>query len=443
MIKAAADSYVTASAPGRNFGDRNELLVSGSPRMRSYLRFKVPDLEGHIEQATLKVFVKRGTRASVVVRRLDDGETWKEGRVNYRNSPDTGAEVARKSRATGGKWAEFDVTSEVDEQSTVDLALTSPGDPTLAAVSSETRRAPRLVIETTSDPTSTVPPTTPPPSPFPVIAAAGDIACDPRSPNFNGGYGTEANCRQKYTSDLLVDGDFTAILTLGDNQYEAGSLSEFRNSYAPSWGRVKARTHPSIGNHEYNTANGLPEGYFDYFGSAAGERFKGYYSFNIGGWNLIALNSNCDAVGGCQLGSVQTQWLRQQLRNSAGPCSLVYFHHPLFSSGDYHTVSMRSFWQVMYEESADVVLNGHEHFYERFAPQDPDGNTDPSRGLRQFTVGTGGKGFTEIRRVERNSEVRVRQFGVLELELRTASYGWRFLPEQGAPIPDSGTGVCH
>jgi hypothetical protein len=443
VIAAAADSYVTASAPGRNFGGGNNLLVSGSPRMRSYLRFKVPDLEGDIEQATLRVFVKRGTRASVVVRRLDEGETWKEGRVTYRNSPDTGAEVARKSRARGDKWAAFDVTSEVHEQSTVDLALTSPGDPTLVAVSSETRRAPRLVIETTSDPTPTVPPTTPPPSSFPVIAAAGDIACDPANPTFNNGNGTPTQCHQRFTSDLLVGRNLAAVLTLGDNQYEYGSLSQFRGSYDPSWGRVKSITHPTIGNHEYQGPGGAPNGYFDYFGAAAGNRNEGWYSFSVGSWNLIALNSACHAVGGCAVGSPQVDWLTQELQQLGGACTLVYWHHPRFSSGAMGSRAFQDFWRVIYDRNADVVLNAHEHFYERFAPQDPFGNPDEARGLRQFTVGTGGKSLTDFTHVEPNSVFRGKGFGVLEMTLRPGAYSWRFVPEAGGTMTDSGTGVCH
>ena len=277
----------------------------------------------------------------------------------------------------------------------------------------------------------------------PVIAAAGDIACDPASTSFNNGAGTATACRQKYTSDLLVGAGLAGVLTLGDNQYEVGTLTQFQQSYHPSWGRVKALTRPAVGNHEYGTSGA--GGYFDYFGTAAGERGKGYYSYDIGAWHLIALNSNCARVGGCGTDSPQGQWLRADLAAHQNRCTLAYWHHPRFSSGFHGNNSdVRPLWDALYAANADVVLAGHDHDYERFSPQRPDGTADSVRGLRQFVVGTGGSHLRSFGTVQPNSQARSHtSFGVLKLTLRSDGYDWRFVPAAGSSFTDSGSGTCH
>jgi hypothetical protein len=289
----------------------------------------------------------------------------------------------------------------------------------------------------------------------PVIAAAGDIACDTTSEFFNDGVGTDGHCRQKKTSDLLVGAGLSAVLTLGDNQYHVGSLPDFNASFDPSWGRVKPIIHPQVGNHEYSTAGA--RGYFDYFNGPnsqsgpAGDRDKGYYSFDIGSWHLIALNSECEridrgaAANGCAAGSPQELWLRSDLTAHRNSCTLAYWHEPRFNSGFHGNHSeTQAFWQTLYEAGADLVLNGDAHDYERFAPQDPSGNFDPARGIREFVVGTGGAFFTAWSSLKANSEVREADtFGVLTITLHPSSYEWRFLPEAGEAFTDSGAGVCH
>jgi hypothetical protein len=269
----------------------------------------------------------------------------------------------------------------------------------------------------------------------PVIAAAGDVAC--------------SGCRHMETSNLLLQINPNAVFALGDLQYEYGEYENFLRYYDPSWGRVKGITYPAVGNHEYGTAGA--EGYFDYFNGIgnfsgpAGDRDKGYYSFDIGSWHIIVLNSNCAQVGGCHAGSPQEKWLREDLAAHSNACTLAFWHHPRFSSGQGHgnNETYKAFWQALYEYEADVVLVGHEHVYERFAPQTPSGVSDPDRGIRQFTVGTGGRAFHSFGTILPTSEVRNRtSHGVLKMALRPKSYDWEFIPIAGQTFKDSGTSAC-
>ena len=282
----------------------------------------------------------------------------------------------------------------------------------------------------------------PPVGPGPRIAAAGDIACDPGDSKYDSGQGSGRSCRQLATSELLVDAGYAAVLALGDIQYEDGAYAKFLASYDPSWGRVKPITRPVPGNHEYQS--GRAAGYFRYFGAAAGLTAKGYYSFDLGGWHFVALNSNCAAVGGCGAGSPQEEWLRADLAAHRTFCTLAYWHHPRFSSGLHGSDStFRAFWQALHDANADVVLVGHDHGYERFAPQDASGSLDRARGIREFVVGTGGKSLRVFVNVRANSEARdVSSLGILELKLGAAAYGWRFRPAVGS-FTDSGSASCH
>lgn len=275
----------------------------------------------------------------------------------------------------------------------------------------------------------------------PVIGAAGDIACDPASSSFNGGNGTSTNCRQKAVSDVMLNAGLRTVLALGDTQYENGALSKYQQSYDPSWGRLKNITHPAVGNHEYGTAGAA--GYFSYFGAAAGNQTKGYYSYNLGAWHLIALNSNCSQVGGCGVGSPQEQWLKADLAANQSMCTLAYWHHPRFSSGQHGSnTSYDAFWRDLYAAGVEIVLNGHDHIYERFAPQSPSAAADP-KGIQQFTVGTGGKNHTTIVAIQPNSVTRnTDTYGFLKLSLHATSYNWQFVPEPGKTFTDSGSRNC-
>jgi len=245
------------------------------------------------------------------------------------------------------------------------------------------------------------------------------------------------------TADLVTNNHLAGVLALGDLQYEKGSLASFQQAYDATWGRFKSMTHPAVGNHEYGTSKA--DGYFTYFGETAGQPGQGWYSFDIGAWHLISLNSNCSKVGGCDVGSPQERWLSQDLTSHQNKCVLAYWHHPRFSSGQHgDEPQYDAFWRDLYNEGADVVLVGHDHDYERFAPQDPDGKPDPSRGLREFVVGTGGKNHYGFQSLDANSEVReARTFGVLLMTLNRDSYDWKFVPERGKSFTDAGRGACN
>jgi len=278
----------------------------------------------------------------------------------------------------------------------------------------------------------------------PVIGVAGDIACATDDPNFDGGVGTTSACRMLATSNLLVNKGFAAVLPLGDEQYNSGSLSSFMASYDLSWGRVKSISRPVVGNHEYGTSGA--SGYFSYYGAAAGDPSKGYYSFDIGSWHLIALNSNCTKItGGCDAGSPQETWLRNDLAAHPSTCTLAFSHHARWSSGhDGDNTFMQAMWQDLYNANAEMLLSGHSHDYERYAPQNGSGGLDNTRGVRQFVVGTGGAFFTGMGTPDANSQVRNNTtYGIMKLTLRSTSYDWQFVPVTGSTFTDSGTTACH
>jgi hypothetical protein len=266
----------------------------------------------------------------------------------------------------------------------------------------------------------------------PVLVGAGDIAsCDDLA-------GAEATAK-------LIDNIPGTVFAAGDLAYPDGSDEQFAKCYGPTWGRFKDRTRPAAGNHEYHSDGA--SGYARYFGAAAGDPKKAYYSYDLGAWHIIVLNSECGQVGGCDAASPQGQWLRQDLTQHSVACTLAYFHKPLFSSGAKHgnDPEMKPLWQTLYAANADVVINGHDHDYERFAPQDPDGNADSKRGIREFVVGSGGKNsHRSFDKPRPNSEVRdAETFGVLKLTLHSSSYDWEFVPQAGKTFHDSGSGTCH
>lgn len=274
-----------------------------------------------------------------------------------------------------------------------------------------------------------------------IVVTAGDIACDKEK--------SDKSCRHEATAELIRKIDPEAVLPLGDLQYGKGEYRNFLKFYDRSWGAFKPISYPVPGNHDYETRGAT--GYFDYFNGLgkenglAGERSKGYYSFDLGKWHLVALNSNCAAVGGCQRGSPQETWLRQDLVSHPNKCTLAYFHHLRFSSGGHGSnPQYTDFWQALYDYNVDVVLGGHDHDYERFAPQDPWGNLDSQKGIGQFVVGTGGNEIYALKSTQPNSQVSSNETqGVLKMTLRETSYDWEFVPIAGGSFTDSGRSFCH
>jgi hypothetical protein len=267
------------------------------------------------------------------------------------------------------------------------------------------------------------------------IYAAGDIAECGRKPAAKSGAAKTAA-----VIDTYIAGDSTAqILTIGDNAYPVGVSAEFTNCYEPTWGRFKDRTRPASGNHEYYT----PEagGYHDYFGAAAGKPPGFYYSFDLGNWHLLSINSNLHGVER----EAELAWLKKDLAQSKAHCTLAYWHHPLFSSGGHgNNEKMREFWQLLQAAHADVILTGHDHDYERFAPQDADGNADSAHGIREFVVGTGGAYLTPFLFRKANSEIaNASTHGVLKMALKDNGYEWEFLPVAGSSFTDHGVALCH
>ncbi|GAA2849783.1 hypothetical protein GCM10010517_07190 [Streptosporangium fragile] len=262
-----------------------------------------------------------------------------------------------------------------------------------------------------------------------VVVAAGDIAttCE------------ESGCAHTRTSDRVLAINPEVVLTLGDNQYENGTYQEFTTHYAPSWGRFKAKTRPTPGNHEYGLGDGAA-GYFQYFGTAARPAGKSWYSFDLGNWHIVSLNSETSRSAG----SEQVTWLQNDLSATTKPCVLAYWHRPMFSSGSSHGnfPNMQPFWDALYAARADLVLNGHDHDYERFAKQKPTAEASSS-GIREFVVGTGGASTKPFGTIRANSEKRLQAHGVLKLTLAAGSYSWQFVRDDGEILDSGGPVPCN
>jgi len=269
----------------------------------------------------------------------------------------------------------------------------------------------------------------------PLLVAAGDIACAPGEPR------TRFACHQLDTAALIARLRPDAVAALGDLQYETGAPADFAGSYAKTWGTFRARTHPAVGNHEYGAPGAA--GYFAYFGARAGPPGRGWYSYALGSWHVVVLNANCVVVG-CGNGSPQQRWLAADLAAHPARCTLAYWHQPRFSSGLHGSDSaLAPLWRTLQRGGADVALSGHDHDYERFAPQDADGRLDPARGIVQFVVGTGGRSHYPVLVARRNSRAHATVFGVLALTLGRGAYRWRFVAEPGVGFRDSGAARCR
>jgi single-stranded DNA-binding protein len=401
-LPAAADTYVKSNATGANYGSATTLQQNATSTAVavSYLRFAAPTAT--VTKATLRLFSRSSgiTRSKV----FSTSATWDERAMTWATRPALGAQVGVTGTLTAGQWTQADVTDAV-RSGVRSFGVTTGATATRYFDSREAANPPQLVLEygtaptstaptstaptstapTSTAPTSTAPTSTAPPTTSPVIAAVGDIACAP-------GYTVGSGCQHKAVADKIIsDTAVSKVLALGDLQYESGALSAFLEVYDKSWGPLKAKTKPIPGNHEYQTSGAA--GYYDYFGALAGDRTKGYYSFDVGAWHFVALNSERDITAA----GAQVAWLKADLAAHRNKCVGAMFHKPRWSSGSHgDNPLMAPFVQALYDAGAELILSGHDHDYERFYPLNPSGVRDDARGIVQIVSGQGGKNHYSV-----------------------------------------------
>lgn len=416
-----ADTYVQSDTATTNYGTSSQVVVDNSPVRRVFLRFTVSGVSGTVTSARLRLHAIGGNSGSPSGGTFSavSSTTWPETGTTWNSQPAIdGPALGSIGAVSANGWYEVDVTARVTGNGTYSFGGTSANaDGAYYDARESGANAPQLVVTTGT--------TTPPPPGDPVLVGAGDIATS--------GSGDSATA-------TLLDGIPGTVFTTGDNVYNNGTAAEFSSWYAPTWGRHRARTRPSPGNHDYNTSGAT--GYYTYFGTQAGPSGRGYYSYDLGNWHIVSLNSNISTTST----SAQVQWLRSDLAASTKPCTLAYWHHPLFTSGANHAPSTatRPLYQALYDYNADVVVWGHNHQYERFAPTNPNGAADPARGLRSFVAGMGGAGRYGFGTIQPHSEARNSStWGVVKFTLHAGSYDWQYVPVAGQSYSDSGTGACH
>jgi acid phosphatase type 7 len=431
-----ADSYVEAGSPSTNYGSQMQLRGDGSPVVRSYLRFDVQGLSGAVTRVTLRIFANSASTGGYEIRSVSNN-TWVESTITYNNAPAVGNVLGSSPGFNAGVWTTVDITGYITGNGTYNLALTVPGSTAISFASREAgNNAPQLIVETQSgsvatatrtstpsgNPTATRTPTRTPTSSSGsvVLVGAGDI--------------TNCSRNQDEQTAQLLDNIPGTVFTAGDNAYVDGTYTEYINCYDPTWGRHKSRTKPSPGNHEYLTSGAA--GYFQYFNN-----IPSYYAYDLGAWRIYSLNSEISASST----SAQATWLQDDLANNPRQCVLAYWHKPRWSSGTNHgdNTGMQAIWQILYNAGAELVLNGHEHHYERFSEMNASGSA-VSEGLREIVVGTGGAALYPFGSPVAASQVRNNTtYGVLKLTLRSTGYDWQFVPIAGSTFTDSGSDTCH
>jgi acid phosphatase type 7 len=447
-VIATEDTFTAQNSPDATQGSSGSLIVNGPPReRRAYIKFTVTGIPaGSTEvRAVLRLWASTSASATFTARAV--ASSWTESALTWNTQPPLGTALASVTGVTAGQYYEFDVSSHVNGDGTYALAITGSGaQAKFVSTESSARTPPELGLTWT-------PPTTPPPAGVddPVVAAAGDIACQPPATR------TSTACHHQDTANLLAVGDYDAVLPLGDVQYECGEPSAYQSVYDPSWGQFRSKSHPAAGENEYTSATcSTPgaSGYFTYFEGAASPNqpgctsaCPGYYSYDLGSWHVVVLNTNCSqpGVGGCGSTSPQGRWLAADLAAHPNQCILAYWHVPRWRHDGTVSSSSSYFTTALYNAGAEVVLSGNSHFYARSAPQSPSGAADPVNGIRQFIVGTGGKSLQALSS-NLDPEVEARQnttYGILELTLHPDGYSWRFVPEAGRTFTDSGSQSCH
>ncbi len=432
-VTASSDAQVRESDPDTNFGTSTYLQVDGDSgaRSESYLLFNVSGLSGAVSNAVVRVYAS--TNGSTNGPALVGTETsWTETGLTWNNRPaQTTSELGNIGDIGTDVWVEYNVTSQVAGDGTYSFALVADSNDGLTFASREGGQAAELVITTgSSGSTPTVVASTPtaaPTSPVEpdastsyVLVGAGDIS-------------SCGNNNDEATAKLL-DGISGTVFTTGDNVYTSGTSTEYRNCYDPTWGRHKSRTKPVPGNHDYRTSGA--SGYFNYFNNPSS-----YYAYNLGSWRIYALNSEIGATAT----SAQVTWLKNDLAANPRQCVLAYWHKPRWSSGGEHgnDSSMQTLWKTLYDARAELVINGHDHDYERFTQMNASGSA-VSSGLREIVVGTGGASHYSFGSPLSTSQVRnSTTYGVLKLTLNSTSYSWKFVPVAGKTFTDTGTTSCR
>jgi len=416
VLRIVADAYVTAAAPRRNFGHKKVLRLGSKPESRVYIRSASVDKP--LTQVMLYLYARTAVPA-LTIRSVRS--TWSEGRITFASAPQATGPAIHIGRIPAGTVPGIDLTRLVRGKRSFNVVLTARRG-SFGARGARANYRPSALYSAA----------------WPVLGAAGEVG-DCNSP------------WDSATATLLDNGGASGprsigtIAALGDLAYEHGSLDDFTKCYETSWGPLRSLTRPTPGNHEYDTRGAA--GYFAYWGSRAGRPGRGWYSYDVGTWHIIALNSNCSEVGGCDAGSPQEAWLRRDLAAHKRKCTLAYWHRPRFSGGQVtNDDELQPFWQALYDNDADVVLSAHAHNYQRFAPQTPTGALDPVRGIREFVVGTGGHHTLDRVAAIANTEAMENgTWGVLALTLRDTGYDWFWNSVLGGPsyYTDYGSHDCH
>lgn len=432
----SADSYVRDDQPTANFGTATSIQARTTPNFNAYLKFTVSGLVGRVSKATLQLY-SRSTGATVVkVSKVSD-TTWSQSTLTYANAPAIGAVVGSTGALTAGAWTSVDVSTAVTGNGTYSFALTAGATAARIFDSKEGQNPPQLVVDTSTDP---------------VVVAGGDVSCAPSDPGLGGGAGTPGHCHEAATAALIGQVNPLALLVVGDAQYNSGALADYISQYGPTWGQYLGTTKPSVGNHDYGQSGA--SGYFHYFGDRATplqpgclSGCNGYYSFDIGTWHLINVNTECTRINGgagCAAGSPQETWLKADLAAHPSQCTLVFGHRPRWSSNSFQSPEIAPLVDDMYAAGVELLVTGHAHSYERFAPQNPAGQLDNTNGIREIIAGTGGDNFSGFGTIEANSQVhKTNIFGVLKITLHPGSYDTSFVADPSTPFSDSTSGTCH
>ena len=434
VLNPRADAYVSSASSGSNFGTSSVLNVDAKPKERTYLKFDIALPSGAVMTgATLRLYTtSASTGTGFRVHGVAD-TSWTETGITAGNAPALGSAIG-----DSGGWSTVGYKAVTIPVGSLRSGLTTLGASTTSktAKSFQSREAanqPQLVVTyTPPGPLPPPPPPPPPPGGTKLIMAAGDIQ--------------PAGSALSPTADILAASLPDAILTLGDNQYEGGTLADYNAWYSQTWGRpeLKARTYPTPGNHE--RGSDVNANYCAYFqnganGAAAVDPCPGgraYYSYELGAWHMVALDSS-----GGTIDSAELQWLASDLAAHNAKCTLAYWHHARYSGGPHGNNTLGNVWATLMGAGVDVALVGHDHNYQRFAPMNNIGGVDLINGVREFVVGTGGRSHYTVSPVTGQEATNADTYGVLRMTLGDDSYGWSFVPETGRLFGDTGTGLCH